>query len=92
VIAVAVVMSFLTLYSMIKIWNQAFWKASPEQGPASGLEIPSWKFQILPVIILTLLIVALGLFPEPVFQIAEKAAYQILAPAEYIGVIFGGGN
>ena len=30
--------------------------------------------------------------PEPVFQLAEKAAFQILSPAEYIGVVFGGGN
>jgi multicomponent Na+:H+ antiporter subunit D len=98
VISVAVVMSLLTLYSMIKIWNQAFWKpalageATPEDPPTRVKEIPAWKLQVVPVILLTLLIVALGLIPEPAYQLAEDAAYQILAPAEYIGVVFGGGN
>ena len=48
--------------------------------------------RLIPILALTLLIVALGLFPEPVFQLAQKAAHQILAPAEYIGVVFGGGS
>ncbi|MFC1996235.1 Na+/H+ antiporter subunit D [Chloroflexota bacterium] len=91
-IAVAVIMSFLTLYSMIKIWNQAFWKAAPEDPPASPKDIPSWKLQVAPVLMLTLLIVALGLMPEPVFQLAEKAANQILTPLEYINIVFGGGS
>ena len=39
VIAVAVVMSLLTLYSMIQIWNQAFWKPAPED----ALLLPRWK-------------------------------------------------
>jgi multicomponent Na+:H+ antiporter subunit D len=92
VIVVAVIMSLLTLYSMIKIWNQAFWKPAPEDTPAPKVEIPNWKLQLVPVLALTLVIVALGLVPEPAFQLAQKAAYQILAPAEYIGVVFAGGN
>ena len=91
-IAVAVVMSFLTLYSMIKIWNQVFWKAAPEDAPQSPKDIPSWKLQVAPVLMLTVLIVALGLMPEPVFQLAEKAANQILTPLEYINIVFGGGS
>jgi multicomponent Na+:H+ antiporter subunit D len=91
-IAAAVIMSFLTLYSMIKIWNQAFWKTVPEGAPVAPSDIPSWKLWVAPVFMLTVLIVALGLIPEPVFQLAEKAAFQILSPAEYIGVVFGGGN
>ena len=92
VIAVAVIMSLLTLYSMIKIWNQAFWKAAPQYVPVPTQDLPSWKLQLIPLIVLTLLIVAIGLFPEPVFQLSETAAIQILAPGEYIGVVFGGGS
>jgi len=92
VIAVAVIMSLLTLYSMVKIWNQAFWKVAPGDSPAAPEDIPFWKFQVIPVLMLTLLIVIIGLFPEPVLRLSEEAALQLLAPAEYIGVVFGGGN
>jgi multicomponent Na+:H+ antiporter subunit D len=92
VIAIALIMSLLTLYSMMKIWNQAFWKAAPQEHDAAKGEISFWKLQVIPVFVLTMLIIALGLIPEPVFQLAQEAAYQILNPAEYIGVVFGGGN
>ena len=92
IIGVALVMSLLTLYSMMKIWNQAFWKPAPQEPAASTHQIPFWKLQVMPVLTLTVLIIALGLIPDPVFQLAQEAAYQILAPAEYIGVVFGGGN
>ena len=92
VIAVALMMSLLTLYSMVKIWNQAFWKPAPEQPPASSTASFSWKLQVIPVLTLVLLIIVLGLVPESVFQLAQEAAYQILAPAEYIQIVFGGGS
>jgi multicomponent Na+:H+ antiporter subunit D len=92
IIGVALIMSLLTLYSMIKIWNQVFWKTAPKETTASAQEIPFWKLQVMPVLALTVLIIALGVIPDPFFQLAQEAAYQILAPAEYISVVFGGGN
>jgi multicomponent Na+:H+ antiporter subunit D len=92
VIGIAVVMSLLTLYSMIKIWNQVFWKSAPEGKTNPEVRGQAWQLMLIPVAALTLLILALGLFPEPVFQLAQKAAYQLLAPAEYIGIVFGGLN
>lgn len=77
---------------MIKIWNQAFWKAAPEAAPVIDPETPAWKLQVIPVVTLTLLIIALGLFPEPVFQLTQQAAAQLLAPLEYINIVFGGGR
>ena len=90
VIGIAVLMSLLTLYSMIKIWNQAFWKPAPEGTPAPQIGGANWHLQVIPVITLTLLILALGLFAEPIYQLAQQAAGQILAPQEYIGVVMGG--
>jgi multicomponent Na+:H+ antiporter subunit D len=90
VVGTAVLMSLLTLYSMIKIWNQVFWKADPEGKPNPKAGGHAWQLTLAPVFVLTLLILGLGLAPEPVFQLAQKAAYQLLAPAEYIGTVFGG--
>lgn len=92
VIAVAVIMSLLTLYSMIKIWNQAYWKPAPIDAQAPQENQSSWNLQLIPVFALTLLVIILGLIPEPAYQLARDAAFQILSPAEYIGVVFGGGN
>jgi multicomponent Na+:H+ antiporter subunit D len=36
------------------------------------------------------LVLALGLFAEPVYQLAQEAAGQVLAPQEYIRVVMGG--
>jgi len=90
VVGTAVLMSLLTLYSMIKIWNQVFWKADPDGKPSPKAGGHAWQLTLAPVIALTLLILVLGLAPEPVFQLVQKAAYQLLAPAEYIGSVFGG--
>jgi multicomponent Na+:H+ antiporter subunit D len=85
-------MSLLTLYSMIKIWNQAFWKSGPEETPSvKQMEQPAWFFQWAPVFSLVVLILVLGLAAEPVFQLAQQAADQILIPAEYFRTVLGGG-
>ncbi len=89
-VGIAVLMSLLTLYSMIKIWNQIFWKARPERNPSPEVEGQAWKLTLVPVVVLTVLILALGLIPEPIYQLTQNAAYQLLAPAEYIGTVFGG--
>ena len=90
VIGIAILMSILTLYSMIKVWNQAFWKPAPEDTPEPIASGSNWNLQLVPVLILTVLILALGLFPNPLLRLAQDAAYQLLAPAEYIGVVLGG--
>ena len=90
VIGIAILMSILTLYSMIKVWNQAFLKPAPEGTPDPIASGSKWNLQLIPVLVLTFLILALGLVPDPLFRLAQDAAYQLLAPAEYIGVVFGG--
>lgn len=65
----ALAVGLLTLYSMSKIWGEAFWKPSPVQDKALPLPTPA----LLGVVLLTLLIVALGLYPDPVIQHLEAA-------------------
>jgi multicomponent Na+:H+ antiporter subunit D len=84
-------MSLLTLYSMIKVWNQVFWKPAPEGVPEPQKGDSNWYLQVIPAVTLTLLILALGLFAEPVYRLAQAAAGQILTPQAYIQVVLGGG-
>jgi multicomponent Na+:H+ antiporter subunit D len=69
----ALLVGFLTLYSMMKIWFEAFWKKHPQADwalPADTRLGPAW----VATIGLAALTVAIGLFPEPLYQFAESAA------------------
>jgi multicomponent Na+:H+ antiporter subunit D len=76
----ALAASFLTLYSMVKIWLEAFWKPHPEDRdlalPVSGLE-PAW----LAVLLLAALTLAMGLTPEPFVRYTAAAAASLSGAA-----------
>jgi multicomponent Na+:H+ antiporter subunit D len=95
-VAVMLLVSLLTLFSMTKIWNQVFWKKAPE-----GLHIESieggasqdtvfWVIALFPIILQTGLILAIGLVAEPCLMVIMRAAHQLLNPAEYIHSVLGG--
>jgi multicomponent Na+:H+ antiporter subunit D len=93
VVAVALLVSLLTLYSMTKIWNEVFWKNNPEaDGRPSAHPACSratWTALILPVILLALLSLAIGLGAESLLLLASRAAEQLMNPAEYISQVLG---
>lgn len=69
----ALLVGFLTLYSMIKIWMQAFWSDHPDDDwtPPKGLKLgPAWVVTIG----LAAITVAIGLMPEPLYRFAQEAA------------------
>jgi multicomponent Na+:H+ antiporter subunit D len=71
--AVALVVSVLTLYSMIKIWMEAFWKRHPDaqwQLPADTRLAPAWA-ATLGLAAVTLLI---SLDPQSLLAYAQAAA------------------
>ncbi len=88
-VGVALLVGLLTLYSMVKIWNEAFWKAQPAgvaaPVPAQGSLIWMW----LPIIALAALTLAIGLYGQPLFLMAERAAAQLLDPAGYVEAVLG---
>ena len=85
--AVALVVSLMTLLSMARLWDQAFWKPAPV--PAS-VAVPLGFRILAPIAALSLVIVALSVAAEPVFAVALRAAGQLLAPAEYVRAVLGG--
>lgn len=96
IVAVALGVSLLTLFSMMKIWTEAFWKARPaaEEGdfvpPAAFSSSLSWLLLLLPTGALATVTVTLGLAAEPFFVLALRAAEQLLSPAEYIQTVLEG--
>lgn len=89
--AVALVVSLLTLFSMTKIWNQAFWKRAPDDAEKAPVKLSAGQLTALytPIVLLASLTVLLGLFPELITQISEQAASQLLHPGAYIEAVLG---
>lgn len=70
--AVMLVTSGLTLLSMAKIWNEAFWKPHPEPVvPISGSHPRAAWFATLT---LSLLALAMGILPGPMIEFLQGAA------------------
>jgi multicomponent Na+:H+ antiporter subunit D len=83
-VGVALLGSFLTLVSMTKIYLYVFWGEAKETGQGA---VPHGDL-ILPVTFLVLVTVSLGLFGEPVFQLAQQAAAQLFSRETYIEAVF----
>ncbi len=102
VVAAALAVGLMTLFSMIKIWNEVFWKAGPEaskegggetagQGRVEGDRGNSWG-TLAPIGLLALITVFMGLAAQPVFEIAVQAAEQLMNPELYIRTVLEGGT
>ena len=92
VAAIALLVSLLTLFSMMRIWAAAFWGAAPADAPAvAPLRVAERRALYVPVLALTGLTVAISLFAGPVFELAQQAAAQLLNPEQYIAAVLGEG-
>jgi multicomponent Na+:H+ antiporter subunit D len=76
----ALAVGFFTLYSMIKIWLEGFWKDQPAVMVTEG---KTEFFILVPVACLALASLVFGLMPNWVYQFCELAAAQILEPGIY---------
>lgn len=94
IVAVALAVGLLTLFSMTKIWAEAFWKSPPADAAAgAGPERPDGGRTtplLLPIGALAALTVAIGLGAEPVFALARGAAEQLLDREGYVRAVLGG--
>ncbi len=93
IVAAALLVSLLTMFSMTKIWSEVFWKPSPipeQEGEGPGLmSHDGVGLLLVPVSILAAITVALGLGAETIFALAVRAAEQLLDPTVYINAVLG---
>lgn len=75
---VALGVGVLTLFSMTKIWAEAFWKAPPGE-KALSRRLPA--VQIVPVLALGAGTILIGIFVDPLYQISAEAAAQLIEPS-----------
>ena len=99
VTAVALLVGLMTLYSMVKVWNEVFWKPLPEEnlvpveevnvGDDSRMVPPSLALMYLPVAMLALFTLLIGIFAEPLMGIMNHIGDQLMAPQRYIEAVLG---
>ncbi len=73
---IALAVSVLTLYSMMKIWMQAFWKPHPDphwRPDTSARVAPAWVACLL----LAVITLAIGLNPQWLIDYSQAAALQL---------------
>ncbi len=90
IVALALLVGLLTLYSMTKIWAEVFWADEPEGREFVSDGTPTHRIasgrvtMFLPIICLATTTVAIGLYAQPVFDIALRAADQLLDANQYV--------
>ncbi|WP_047985529.1 Na+/H+ antiporter subunit D [Ornithinibacillus californiensis] len=87
--AIGLIASLLILYSVMKIFMNAFWgetvlSEEEEKGTTKGVMIP--------IALLTILTIALGIGPEFINAYVETAVESLMNPQTYIDAVFAGND
>lgn len=85
---IVLVVGLLTIVSIARLWQEAFWKPAPRPAVAPA---PARSLMV-PVSALSLLIVGMTVGAEPLFQLTTRAAGQLLSPQAYIQAVLGPGQ
>ena len=81
----ALITSFWTLFSMVKIWLGAFW------GGEQLKETKTYRvWNILPIALSVVVSLALGFGVEAAYKISIHAANELFNPALYVQAVLGG--
>jgi multicomponent Na+:H+ antiporter subunit D len=96
-IFIVLITGLLTLFSMMKIWVNAFWGKQQEQPERNLIKNEKSLFKehwslLIPIILMALVTVFIGLFSMPLMKYATIAAEQLMNPAQYIEAVLGDVN
>ena len=92
---VALFAGLLTLVSMLKIWNEAFWKPAPDDETStdnSGQRRPQPRqlaLLVTPSVVLAVLTLAIGLYPQALLSASQRAATELLDRSGYVQAVIG---
>ena len=89
-LAVALLVGMLTLFSMIKIWNESFWKELPAASRDDGGLPPGRPHAAMLALCAVTVVLSLG--GQFVFRFAETAAAGLVDPSGYIQAVLKGGG
>lgn len=92
IVSVSLLVGFLTLFSMTKIWNAVFWTPPPDTGisETSGSArsfLRSNYLMILPSALLAILTLLISFYPDSLMHVSTRAAEELLNPDSYIQAV-----
>ena len=85
---VALAVSLMTVMSMARLWDEAFWKPAPEQPTHGRLGAT----MLMPIVWLVAATLALTAAAGPVYALSKRAAEQVLDPRAYVRAVLGEGG
>lgn len=89
IVAVSLLVSVLTMFSMTKIWAEGFWKADPRgEGAPAPVRLP--LSMVVPTVLLPALSLLAGLGAPWVVRVCLAAAGQLSVPTAYLRAVLGG--
>ncbi|HEY9556727.1 MAG TPA: Na+/H+ antiporter subunit D [Acidimicrobiales bacterium] len=92
VVAISLLVSLLTLYSMVKIWSGVFWNPAADEPEASPHEVGRWggpPLMILPTVALVVISLAIAGAAGPLYDLSQRAAVDLLDVTSYIEAVAG---
>ncbi|HUF28849.1 MAG TPA: Na+/H+ antiporter subunit D [Gemmatimonadaceae bacterium] len=90
IVVVALLVGVLTLFSMTKIWAEAFWKPIPPDTPLPPpINRRAMALLVAPIAALAALTLTIGLWTEPFLAFAERAAAELMDPSGYVRAVLG---
>lgn len=87
--AIALATSLLTLFSMMKIWTEAFWREPAEDAPAQRERGAGWTVMIVASTGLAAIALAIGIGARPAWALARSAAEELLDRSSAIERVLG---
>jgi len=90
--AIALTVSLLTVLSMARVWEEAFWKPAIDHASAATHQPRLGGTILAPVALLVSLTIGFSIAAGPVYGLASRAAQQLLDGDEYVRAVLGGGG
>ncbi|AKB73507.1 Na(+) H(+) antiporter subunit D [Methanosarcina lacustris Z-7289] len=85
-IGIALIFAVFTLFYMFRGWILIFWgERDPQYGEYSHHKLS--PLIVFPILFLAAIVLIIGLYPEPVVQLSQTIANQIIDPQPYIDAV-----
>lgn len=88
-VAAALGVGLLTLYSMVKIWAEAFWKSDPRGEGAAHSPRPIPAAMWVAIALMAVATLSISIAPEWILQISLRAGEELMNPEGYIQAVLG---
>ena len=92
IVAVSLLVTVLTLFSLVKIWSGVFWNPAAE--PPEALPHPVGvlggpALMVLPTVALLVVGLAIAGFAGPLYELCHRASVDLLDPTAYMRAVLG---